>query len=150
MSEKNDHDSVLNSSFLVDAINNKQLENLLLLSNKKSITVGKKTYKKQKLTSKKWREIVNINKQIEKARGEAERAEKLIDVREKCAKHYFHIPFEVFDEHYEDLVSPLDACVIRYTMGISSDFDVEKAIVQFREHYLNKLQEKDAKESSSG
>jgi hypothetical protein len=112
-------------------IQNKQLENTLKLAKQSTIKIGNKTYTKKPLTSKQWREIVQLNQKMVDAKTELERTDILISMREKGALYYFGIPSDVFDVHYEKIASTIEGHILRSNMGANSDIEFNELLSKF-------------------
>src|SRR5688572_21538576 len=120
----------------INLIQNKQLENTLKLAKQSTIKLGNKTYTKKSLSSKQWREIVQLNQKMVDAKTELARTDILIEMREKGALYYFGIPAKDFDENYEKVSPIIEGCILRSNMGASSDIDFEDLLKRF-EHFNN-------------
>jgi hypothetical protein len=115
----------------INVIQNKQLENTLKLAKQASIKIGDKVYKKKSLSSKQWREIVQLNQKMVDAKTELSRTDILIEMRAKGALYYFGIPANEFDTHYEKISPIIEGCILRSNMGAASDIDFEELLKRF-------------------
>lgn len=118
----------------INAIKNKQLENSLKLGRQTTIKIGNKNYTKKPITSKQWREIVQLNQEVADGPTELERSNALIDLREKGALYYFGIPSDVFDTNYEKISPIIEGAILRSNMGANSDIEFEELLKRFEKY----------------
>lgn len=118
----------------ITMIQNKQLENTLKLAKQSTVKINNKTYTKKSLTSKQWREIIQLSQKMVEALTELEKTDILIEMRTKAASYYFGIPPEVFDENYEKLSPLIEGCILRSNMGQNSDVDFEDILKRFEKY----------------
>jgi hypothetical protein len=128
----------MSSQDFINLIQNKQLENTLKLAKNNKITIGKKTYIKKPLTSKQWREIVQLNQKMVDAKTDLARTDILIEMRQKGALYYFGIPAEVFDENYEQIGATIEGHILRSNMGANADIDFIEILKKFEKFNNNK------------
>lgn len=118
----------------ITMIQNKQLENTLKLARQSTVKIGNKTYTKKSLTSKQWREIIQLSQKMVDASTELEKTDLLIEMRSKAALYYFGIPSDVFDIHYERLSPLIEGCILRSNMGANSDIDFDDMLKRFEKY----------------
>jgi hypothetical protein len=123
----------MSSQDFINLIQNKQLENTLKLAKTNIIKVGGKEYKRKPLSSKQWREIVQLNQKMTDAKTELARTDILLEMREKGALYYFNIPASVFDEHYETIGATIEGHILRSNMGANSDIDFGELLKRFED-----------------
>jgi hypothetical protein len=120
----------MSSQDFINMIQNKQLENTLKLAKQSTIKIGNKTYTKKPLTSKQWREIVQLNQKMVDAKTELDRTDILITMREKGALYYFGIPSDIFDTNYEKIATIIEGHILRSNMGANSDIEFNELLAK--------------------